>query len=64
MTSPRLPDPATWDAMTAEQQRAFMKLSAAVAEYRRQSTRYWLAEAYAALVAVGGLAVLAWLVHG
>jgi hypothetical protein len=36
MKGPTLPDPETWDRMTAEQQWAFMRLSAATAEYNRQ----------------------------
>jgi hypothetical protein len=41
MKSPRLPDPETWDAMSAEEQWAFMEYSAAVAAYNRQCARRW-----------------------
>jgi hypothetical protein len=60
--SPQLPDAETWDKMTAKEQWGFMQLSATCAEYRRQRARYWLAEAYAALVVIGGLLVLVFLV--
>jgi hypothetical protein len=62
MRSPTLPDADTWNAMTADEQWAFLRYSAACAEYRRARASYWLAEAYAAAVVIGGLAVLAFLV--
>jgi hypothetical protein len=58
----QLPDADTWDAMSAKEQWLFMQLSAARAEYRRARASYWLAEAYAASVVVGGLVVLVFLV--